>query len=116
MKLLAPMLLAVLAACSSPSPSESESVDPASVPAPSTSEPATGKAAVSGSGVVESVDIAAGTVTIAHGPIDALQWPAMTMPFKAPAVDLTSLRQGDRITFEIASRDGTHVITRIDKQ
>ena len=35
------------------------------------------------SGKVEAVDATAGTVTIAHGPVDALKWPAMTMTFKA---------------------------------
>lgn len=60
-------------------------------------------------------DVDAGTVTIAHGPIDALQWPAKTMPFKAPSADLTALRKGDHIEFQIASRDGEYV-TRITKQ
>lgn len=115
MKLLVLMLLALLSACSSPS--DPASATSSSAPAaPSTSEPATAEATVSGSGTIESVDVAAGTVTIAHGPIDALQWPAMTMPFKAPSADLTALRKGDRIAFEIASRDGEHVITRITKQ
>jgi Cu(I)/Ag(I) efflux system protein CusF len=35
----------------------------------------------SASGIVESVDAGAGKITLAHGPIDALGWPAMTMGF-----------------------------------
>ncbi|WP_206091120.1 copper-binding protein, partial [Providencia stuartii] len=32
-------------------------------------------------GTVKSVDPAAGTVTLAHGPIKSLNWPSMTMGF-----------------------------------
>ena len=32
-------------------------------------------------GVVKSVDAAAGKVTLAHGPVKTLNWPAMTMTF-----------------------------------
>src|SRR5690606_8305810 len=35
-----------------------------------------------GSGVVKSVDKTKGAVTLAHEPIAALNWPAMTMAFK----------------------------------
>jgi Cu(I)/Ag(I) efflux system protein CusF len=37
----------------------------------------------SGEGVIKAVDIKAGTVVIAHGPIPALKWPAMTMKFRS---------------------------------
>ena len=32
-------------------------------------------------GVVKAVDPAKGTVTLAHGPVKSLKWPAMTMRF-----------------------------------
>ena len=32
-------------------------------------------------GIVESIDAGAGKITLAHGPVDALGWPAMTMGF-----------------------------------
>ena len=35
------------------------------------------------SGTVSKVDDAQGTVTIAHGPVETMKWPAMTMTFKA---------------------------------
>ncbi|HSM11803.1 MAG TPA: copper-binding protein [Lysobacter sp.] len=65
--------------------------------ADATPEPAT----ASGTGEVTAVDPAAATVTIDHGPIDALEWPAMTMTFAAPGMDLASIKEGDKVSFEL---------------
>lgn len=119
MRLIIPMLFVLLSACSSPSDpaskSQRENTSGAAAVSPG-SEPATPVAAVSATGTVEAVDVAAGTVTLAHGAIDALQWPAMTMAFKAPNVDLAALRKGDRVAFELAAQNDEHVITKITKQ
>ena len=57
-----------------------------------------------GSGVVTAIDRAAGTLTIQHGAIAALQWPAMTMPFKAdPPSLLDTVKAGDRIEFDVTT-------------
>lgn len=118
MKLLAPVLLVALSACSAPSdttggPESATSPSTATVPTASDSaSPVTASA----SGTVEAVDVAAKTVTLAHGPIDALQWPAMTMTFKAPEADLTTLRTGDHVVFELTSSQGDQVVTKITKQ
>lgn len=57
-----------------------------------------------GSGVVTAVDRTAGTLTIQHGAIAALEWPAMTMPFKAdPPSLLDTVKAGDRIEFDVTS-------------
>lgn len=70
--------------------------------APSAAPDATPEAATaSGSGEVAAVDPVAGTVTIDHGPIEALEWPAMTMTFAAPGVDLGAIKQGDKVSFEL---------------
>jgi Cu/Ag efflux protein CusF len=55
-------------------------------------------------GVVKAVDAKAGTVTIAHQPIKALGWPAMTMPFKvaSPAV-LDKVAVGRKVQFTLVS-------------
>ncbi|MGN5376201.1 copper-binding protein (plasmid) [Sphingomonas panni] len=37
----------------------------------------------SGSGTITAVDAKGGTVTIKHGPIPTIGWPAMTMTFRA---------------------------------
>ena len=46
--------------------------------------------AADGSGVVTAIDAKAGTVTLHHGPIAKLSWPAMTMAFKASPPSLLS--------------------------
>lgn len=46
-----------------------------------------------------------GTVSITHGPIDALGWPGMTMNFELANSSLASgIRPGSAITFEIVER------------
>jgi Cu(I)/Ag(I) efflux system protein CusF len=89
----------------------------ASTPAPAEAEPAAARDAVeaagakraTATGVVQSIDAAAHTVTIAHGPVEALGWPGMTMTFQAPGVDLSTLKAGDSVSFEFVSTgvDGT---------
>jgi Cu(I)/Ag(I) efflux system protein CusF len=54
-----------------------------------------------GSGVVQSVDAKAGTVTIHHGPISALGWPAMTMTFKAAPEVVQAVKPGAKVTFTL---------------
>jgi Cu(I)/Ag(I) efflux system protein CusF len=113
------IVLVLLAGCSrptgeTPSPPVSDTVTPSN----STDTPAASSAAstVSATGVVEAVDPAAKTVTIAHGPVAALQWPAMTMTFKAPDADLSSLKQGDHVSFEFTSTGMDGRITAITRQ
>ena len=83
-----------------------------------TDMPATSPAAstASATGIVEAVDPAAKTVTIAHGPVAALQWPAMTMTFKAPDADLSSLKQGDHVSFEFTASGMDATITAIRRE
>lgn len=64
-------------------------------------------------GTVESVDTAAGKITIAHGPVDALQWPAMTMAFKVTPEQMASVKAGDKVRFEFAMQGATANITSI---
>jgi len=85
------------------------SAGPATAPA--------GPAAVShrGDGKVEAVDAGAGTVSLNHGAIDSLKWPAMTMEFKAanPAL-LQGLKPGSAVAFEFVERaPGEWVVTSI---
>ncbi len=54
-----------------------------------------------GTGVIKAIDAKAGTLTIQHGPIPAVSWPAMTMTFKAkPASLLQDLKTGQTIGFD----------------
>ncbi|QDX80372.1 efflux transporter periplasmic adaptor subunit [Denitratisoma sp. DHT3] len=66
-------------------------------------------------GRVEEVDAKAGTVSISHGPVASLKWPAMTMEFAA-ANDaiLNALRPGASVAFEFVERgQGEWVITAV---
>jgi membrane fusion protein, copper/silver efflux system len=64
-------------------------------------------------GRVEEVDAKAGTVSVSHGPVASLKWPAMTMEFKlANEALLQTLKPGAAISFEFVERGpGEWVIT-----
>ena len=67
-----------------------------------------------GTGTVTAIDKTAGTITLDHGPIDAVKWPAMTMEFKAaPATLLDTVKVGDKVSFEMKVTDGTGEVTAI---
>ena len=66
-------------------------------------------------GTVDEVDAKAGTVSLSHGPIDSLKWPAMTMEFKvANDALLKDLKPGAMVTAEFVERQpGEWVITGV---
>jgi Cu(I)/Ag(I) efflux system protein CusF len=62
-------------------------------------------------GTVKSVDRAAGRVTIAHGPVRTLKWPAMTMRFGVRDKALFDrLSPGAGIKFEFVQEGRDYVI------
>ena len=65
-----------------------------------------------GVGTVKKVDAAAGTVTIAHGPIRSINWPAMSMTFtvKDKAL-LGKLAPEKKVEFEFVQQGSDYVIT-----
>jgi Cu(I)/Ag(I) efflux system membrane fusion protein len=67
-----------------------------------------------GAGNIKEMDWAHATVTIAHGPIASLNWPAMTMDFRVrDPVLLRSLKPGQKVDFEIVEESaGEYVIVR----
>ena len=68
-----------------------------------------------GTGEIKAVDAAKRSVTIAHGPIAALQWPGMTMPFAvAKDVDLAAAKPGAKVDFSVEKQaDGSFQIVRL---
>jgi Cu(I)/Ag(I) efflux system protein CusF len=67
-----------------------------------------------GLGVVKALDAKAGTVTIAHEPIPALKWPAMTMKFKVEnAGVLKDVTVGRKVHFMLKNVGGKPVVTQI---
>lgn len=67
------------------------------------------------SGTIDGLDPETGMVSVNHGPVASLQWPAMTMEFKvANAALLNGLKPGAAVTIEFVERQpGEWVITRI---
>jgi len=65
-----------------------------------------------GKGAVTKIDSAGGKVTIAHGPIQSMKWPAMTMTFgvKDKAL-LDKLPSGKKVEFEFVQQGSNYVIT-----
>jgi Cu(I)/Ag(I) efflux system membrane fusion protein len=89
---------------------------PAKAEMPSATDTGTAKGAGhQAEGTVDSVDAKAGTVSLTHGPVASLKWPAMTMEFKtANASLLPALKPGAKITFEFIERQpGEWVITSV---
>jgi Cu(I)/Ag(I) efflux system protein CusF len=53
-----------------------------------------------GTGVIKALDPKSGSLTLQHGPIPAVSWPAMTMTFKAKPALLKGLKVGQTIDFD----------------
>ena len=112
----------LLVGCSSETNDQNPASPEAAVPATGADgmdgmqrDPATTTTA-SATGTVQSVDASAGTVTIDHGPVDVLRWPAMTMTFQAPDVELGAIEKGDQVSFEFTSTGMDGTITSITEQ
>lgn len=103
--LLAASAILLVAACTPPATEQPAQGDMA---APAAAGP------IEGSGTVTAIDAAAGTVTLNHGPIAAIGWPAMTMQFTAedPAM-LQGVVVGDSVTFHLKSAEESQVIITI---
>lgn len=66
-------------------------------------------------GKVVQIDAARSRITIAHHPVPALGWPAMTMTFKSNARELQGIKAGDQVDFAFHVRSDGAVIERIHK-
>ncbi len=68
-------------------------------------------------GTVKKIDKVAGKVTIAHGPLESLGMPAMTMMFRAAEMSLLDRVQvGDKIRFTAERADGELIITSLEAE
>ncbi|HET7765951.1 MAG TPA: copper-binding protein [Burkholderiales bacterium] len=65
-----------------------------------------------GTGTVKNVDSAGGKVTIAHGPIPTMKWPAMSMTFTVKDKALLGKFSRDKkVEFEFVQQGRDYVIT-----
>jgi multidrug efflux pump subunit AcrA (membrane-fusion protein)/Cu/Ag efflux protein CusF len=87
----------------------------ASAPAASAVPAAAAGAGHHGEGTVDSLDAKAGTISLNHGAIASLKWPAMTMEFKVANEHLLhGLAPGAKVGFDFVERQpGEWVITSI---
>lgn len=66
-------------------------------------------------GTVKKIDKAAGKLTIAHGPLETLGMPAMTMVFRAAEPgQLDQVKVGDKIRFAVERVGGALTVTSIE--
>lgn len=65
-------------------------------------------------GTVTAVE--GGRVTINHGPVETIGWPAMTMSFAAPQESLSKIEPGDQVAFTFRQEGTDQVITSITPQ
>lgn len=57
-----------------------------------------------------------GTITLAHGPVPALQWPAMTMTFQTSGTVDPNLTVGDRVNFTFDMAGGEPTVRSLTRQ
>ena len=67
-----------------------------------------------GRGKITALDAARGVLEMAHDPIPAIDWPAMTMPFEvSDRALLKGLRKGQKVAFELARKEDGYVVVGI---
>ena len=112
---------AALAACSkedapAPAPTnEAAAPMPMAANAPAT-ETATAAKTGKGSATVTAVDAAAGTITLDHGPIPEVGWPAMKMTFNAAPDLVQSVKVGDKVSFDLQLSASGATVTAIRRE
>jgi Cu/Ag efflux protein CusF len=71
-------------------------------------------ATASSTGTVTAVSGANRKITLDHGPIPAIQWPAMKMEFAvAPSVDLSKIKTGDKVNFTLNGSGNTYTVQSV---
>ena len=69
-----------------------------------------------GTGTVTAIDAAAGKITLDHGPIPAVGWPAMKMGFSIKPELLEGVAVGDKVDFDLSVTGSAGAVTAIKKQ
>ena len=113
--LLSTILLTALAACSAPDAPQAPA--PGAAPASSAATPtaeAASQSRASASGTIESIDAAGGKIEISHGPVATLEWPAMTMGFRATPEQISAVQVGQPVDFEFTVQGPEATLTNIE--
>ncbi len=69
-----------------------------------------------GMGKVTAIDAGTGKITLEHGPIAELQWPAMTMGFGVKPGMAKDIAVGDEVTFEFEWDGKEALVTSMTKR
>jgi len=106
-----------LTACNSgdtemPMQTDEMAMDSADMPMVQSDTQQTGSA----EGTVTAIDPEAGTITIEHGPVEAVGWPAMTMAFESSDMMRQQVSIGDEVTFQFRTTDAGGEIVSITKK
>lgn len=111
---VATLAIPLLVACSE---SATEPAQP-QLSASQAAAPDEAQAPVQGTAVgrIDAIDLQTRTITISHGAVPALEWPAMTMTFQAPDTDLEQFSPGDEIEFDFEARGMVARIQRIQQR
>lgn len=108
-------LMASLAACNkqadAPKPADPSAASSGMANMPMAATMKHGMAA----GTVTAIDPAKGTITLDHGAMSGLGWSAMTMGFTAKPEQLSGIKVGDRVDFEIDWDGKAGSVTKIEK-
>jgi len=65
-------------------------------------------------GTITALNTANRKITFDHGPIPAINWPAMKMEFAvAPSVDLAKLKTGDKVNFTLSGSGDKYTVQSI---
>ena len=71
----------------------------------------------SGTGTVVALNTAGKKVTLDHGPMPDIDWPAMKMEFPvAPSVDLSKVKTGDKVRFTLTGSGKNYTVQSISPQ
>ncbi|MBY0285242.1 MAG: copper-binding protein [Sphingomonas sp.] len=111
MKTVAILAAALLVtACGNPAPTPKTTAND-SLAALALAEPKS----ATGEGSITAIDADTGKITLAHGPVAELSWPAMTMGFAAKSGQTGGLKVGDKVRFAFRWDGRTAEIESIDK-
>lgn len=67
-------------------------------------------------GTVTAIDPASGKITLDHGPVAELRWPAMKMGFAVKPDLMAAAAVGDKVAFEFEWNGKSGIITSLSKE
>lgn len=69
-----------------------------------------------GHGIVTAIDKTSGMITLKHEAISEVNWPPMTMAFKAAPVITDAVAVGDKVDFDLRIKGSAGEVTAVHKR